>query len=138
MSEIVLTDPLEILYRQINPHFLLEGEFTSQIFEVTPKDNGELSIDQGTRASAKEAFDRFMSQDGVNSVGVTHVTVADCTDVDLQAIDKPSALNPAHGFVDFRGVPARKAQKKKARHLKIAAIAYGWDYQAIPNESSSR
>jgi len=127
-DEVLLTVDGEILFRQINPAFLVEGEFTSQIFEVTPKDQGELSIDQQRLSSAKEAHERFVGQ-GYASAGVTHVTVGECSALELNSYHKPETLNPAHGFIDFRETPSKQARKKKARKLKLAAQRHGLDYE---------
>ena len=58
----MLVDLAEELYRQVNPNFVQGDMLTSQVFEATRKDQGQLSVNRATKTTAKAAFDKSSMQ----------------------------------------------------------------------------
>lgn len=56
--------PDTLLLRQINPTFVQCGRVTSQAFRPTPKDEFYLSVDNGDRLAAEDAWRRFTEDQG--------------------------------------------------------------------------
>ena len=60
-----LTDPGEVLFRQVHPSWIQAGKPTSQAFRPTPKDRGLLSVSRSSKTTASAAFelhnDQFVS-----------------------------------------------------------------------------
>ena len=74
---VQLTDQDEILFRQIHPNFVEEdGQPSSQPFQPTEKDAGQLSVDRSSLTTAAAAFALFTS-DGHASVAVYGLSVAE-------------------------------------------------------------
>ncbi|MFJ5707946.1 hypothetical protein [Streptomyces sp. NPDC093105] len=130
-SEIV--DQGEKLWRQVHPIWIQEGRVTSQLFSPTPKDSGELSVTRASVVSAEESHGHHTGVMGLKSVGVYSVDVAEVRDVELRAVDDSGVDDgaerpPGHAFVDFKGVPSAKQQKKRASILRDKAEKRGWQY----------
>lgn len=124
-----IEDPDEELLRQVHPSFLHAGRPSSQAFRPTPKDAGRLSVDRGSRTTARDSFERHTAR--FASVGVWAVTVAEVTDVDLQAHEEPLEENPAHAYIDFAG-HSRNGVRRAATVLARAAADRGALYQVPP------
>ena len=69
-----------LLYRQVSPSWLVNGDFTSQTFLPTRKDNGFLSVYDGDRITAEDSWRHFVGALGRPSAGVAAVSVAECND----------------------------------------------------------
>ena len=101
-EELLLTDPSEVLYRQVHPSWIKpNGSFSSQVFKPTPKDKGCLSVDRSSKISAHTSFEGHQSF-GV-SVAILGVTVGRVTDVGLASFDDVLADKPAHSYIDMTG-----------------------------------
>jgi hypothetical protein len=55
-AERRLDDADELLYRQVHPQWIVDGEPSSQAFKPTKKDEGMLSIALGSQTTAEDAF----------------------------------------------------------------------------------
>lgn len=124
----------ELLFRQIHPSFIEDGEPSSQPFRPTPKDDNKLSVDRGEISTAQESFELHTSTKGLASVGVYGLTVAEFSSQSIECFSDPiegspgAPANPAHAFADY-GPHAGSAQKNIAKRLKHAAIARGCLYK---------
>lgn len=119
----------ELLHRQVHPNHLVAGRPSSGAFSPTKKDQGKLSVDRNTKASADESF-RVFVRAGFSSAGVWSVTAAECEEarlpVEYDPVKEPYP-NDAHSFVDFRGL-TRSQARSKAQLLAHAADARGCQY----------
>jgi hypothetical protein len=103
------------------------GRPTSQAFRPTPKDDGKLSVDDGSKIEAKASWQRFTGTLGFQSVGVLAVTVAECSEQELPVVaDAEPYLE--HCFIDFTGLLKRTAEKK-AKVLASHAVQRGWLFE---------
>lgn len=129
----LLDDVDELLHRQVHPSFMQKGRVSSQAFRPTPKDENQLSISRGSMTTAEEAY---TEEKELESVGVWSVTVGECQTVELKAFHQPvnePIPDPAHGFIDFRGV-GNKPKEKKTKRLAAMARARGCQYVPPPEE----
>ncbi len=74
-----LSDPDELLHRQVHPAFIRNGRVGSQAFKPTPKDEGKLSVSRGAIASAQQAFLLYTEELKLPSAGAWSVSVAECS-----------------------------------------------------------
>jgi hypothetical protein len=125
----LLTDLDEVLFRQVHPSWLDNGEPTSQAFAPTPKDEGRLSIAQGSLTSAENAYKHYTTVQRLESAGTWAVTVGEAAAVELESFDDHEDDPPAHGFIDFGGL-SRRAAKRKAMVLAGQARQRGRLYPA--------
>jgi hypothetical protein len=124
-----LSGETEILFRQIHPQFMENGEPTSQAFGPTAKDEGKLSVDRSALTDAKGSYDLYLRM-GQSSAAVFGITVGEFRSQDLtchsdpieETVQRPG--NSAHSVVDFKKFGASQ-QKTKAKRLKLVAIARG-------------
>lgn len=119
--------PDTLLLRQIHPSFVQEGRVTSQAFRPTPKDELHLSVDNGDRVSAEQAWRRFIANPACTSVGVQALAHSDCTAHELTVIEDGQPY-PEHCSIDFSAFD-KKTVEKKAKLLRAAAEARGWLYR---------
>jgi len=118
----------ELLWRQVNPHFVHGGRVSSQVFKPTPKDEGLLSVARSSRTTAEDAFHHHVKILGFVSAGVLAVSVGECLGESLTSYEQPLPDNPAHAVVDFR-VLSDKDRERKAKRLAAAARSRGFTYQ---------
>ena len=118
--------PDTLLFRQVNPSWIKEGQVTSQLFRPTRKDEKRTSVYDGDQVTAQESYCHYTVELGYRSVGVVAVTVTECEDQNLTAIPDPDMF-PAHALIDFRGY-SNNDIIKKAICLKRAAMERGWQY----------
>jgi hypothetical protein len=133
-----ITSDSERLYRQVHPKWVDEaGRISSQAFEVFDKDEGLLSVHQGSKVgSAKEAFDRFiLNRNVMRSHGVAVVTRAECHVLQLPAFEDPipegdpnRPTDDAHAVISFRLHVAGAQQRNRWKKLRDAAQVNGWQY----------
>ena len=139
MSELVnpFIDAEELLHRQVHPEFIQAGEVTSQAFRPFPRDDGKLSVDRNTLASAQEAYERHIQkidpvkQTNLESAGTWSVSVAECLELELPPISDPIAEpepNPAHCLIQFSDYSGSQ-RKKRAKKLCDKAIKRGATYR---------
>lgn len=116
------------LHRQVHPSWVQQGRVTSQVFRPTPKDNKRLSVYDGSRITAKEAWKHYTNQLGHDSIGVLAVTVTECLIRDLRVVPDPGTFSE-HILIDFTGLSGNEIIRT-SKYLTIAAMARGWQYRA--------
>jgi hypothetical protein len=122
-----LGDPGELLFRQVHPNWIVDGIPSSQAFKPTKKDKGKLSVALGSKTDAGGAYRQHVEVLGFGSVGTWAVTVGEASAAERHSFPDPLDNDPAHGFVDFRGL-TRGAVEKAARILLARANARGCLY----------
>ncbi len=119
-----------LLYRQVNPGWIREGRITSQAFKPTAKDQKKLSVYDGDRMTAQQAYRHYTHQLGLTSVGVMALTVAEWWQQKLPVTCYPEPF-PEHVVIDFRDC-SNADIKTKAKYLTRAAVLRGWQYLVDP------
>jgi len=130
-----LTDGHEILFRQIHPDLVQDGEPSSSAFRPKEADDNKLSVDRSAVTSVQAAY-RLYTGNGYKSVAVYGVSVAEfgahgipCEEDPLAATELLTA-NPAHAFASFDGLRGSK-QRTLAKRIKKVAIARGILHPAL-------
>jgi hypothetical protein len=117
-----------LLHRQVNPSWVQQGRVTSQVFKPTSKDNLRLSVYDGDQVNAFQAWLHYTIELGFASIGVLAVTVAECGALDLPVEPDPEPF-PSHAVIRFDACTPSQVEKK-AKRLKAAGEARGWQHQA--------
>ena len=99
----------------------------NQAFRPTKSDVGQLSVDRGSRTDAEKSFVRHTETFGLKSVGVWGLRVGEVIDGGLDTIEDEFPENPAHCFIDFRGL-SRGQCEGKSKILRRHAVARGCLY----------
>lgn len=115
-----------LLYRQVNPHWVINGEPNSQTFMPTRKDQGLLSVYDGDQITPVDSWHHFTGVLGYASAGVAAVSLAECQAQQLAVHPDPESF-PEHALIDFTGL-SRSQRERKAAQLKAAALARGWQF----------
>lgn len=123
----LLTDAAEMLYRQVHPSWVQDGQPTSQAFVPTNKDSGKLSVYRGSLTTPQGSFTHYTAVLGYKSAGTWGFTGGEAGDAGLSCHAEPLPDNQAHGFVDFRRL-SNKDAKSKGKLLLAAARARGCLY----------
>jgi hypothetical protein len=124
-----LTNGAEILFRQIHPDLIQDGEPSSSNFCPKESDKDLLSVDRSTLTTAAAAFDLFTSN-ALKSVAVYGVSVDEFDKQGIPCEEDPLAAtaelkaNPSHALASFFGF-GRSKQKTLAKRIKQAALARG-------------
>ena len=128
MSE-KLSDEAEVLYRQIHPNFMQDGQPSSDRFRPSELDEGQLSLDRASMTTPADSHGLY-TENGYASAAVFGVSVGEfgaesinCLSDPLKATEKQKA-NPAHALADYNGHEAKK-HKTIAKRLKQKAVARG-------------
>ena len=116
-----------LLYRQVNPSWMQNGRVTSQAFKPTKKDQGCLSVYDGSQITAEDSWRDYTTRIGYPSAGVIAVTVVECQTEDLQVIPDPMSF-PEHVVIDFQNLGRRQVERK-AKILHAHAVQRGWQYR---------
>jgi len=116
------------LLRQVHPSFVQNGQITSQVFRPTPKDESQLSVENGELISAVASFERFVASGENRSVGVMAVTFGECSSLALAVIEDGDPY-PEHCSIDFGGKHAGQIERA-SKILKHQAQARGWLHRA--------
>lgn len=116
-----------LLYRQVHPDWIQDGRATSQTFRPTPKDEQRLSIHDGDRISAADAWRQYTNQ-GLESHGVIAVTKGECDLFKLAVLPNPLPGSPEHMLIDFTGKSGNQT-KRIARRLTRIANDRGWIFR---------
>lgn len=124
----LLTDGAELLYRQVHPSWIKDGQPSSQAFKPTTKDEGRLSTARAAKITAEAAFIHHTGTLGLASAGSWAVTVGEvgADPVPLQAFADPveePKPDPAHAYIAYP--EDRKAIDIKAKLLKVKAHQRG-------------
>ena len=118
-----ITDVDELLFRQVNPNWVREGRVSSQAFRPMPKDEGRLSVDRGSLTTPAASFTLFTEGLGLASAGTWAITVGECKDYGLLALEDPLSSPPepvanlAHALVSFKEVSSRSQIEAKGQKL---------------------
>lgn len=112
-----------LLLRQIHPVWVVEGRVTSQAYTPFPKDNGQLSVDDGDRIDAERSYVRYSGR--FSSIGIQAVSRSECDELQLPVLDDPLVDNPEHLLIDFTSY-TRADIKAKAKILRGKAELRGW------------
>jgi len=129
-------DQQTLLHRQVNPSFIQSGRVTSQVFRPTPKDEGMLSVSDGSKITAESAYLRFILVPQCRSKGVLSVSVEECCAQGVLPVPDPieemehQLSQPDHCFIDFRNISSGRIDKI-ATQLRNYAIARGWSYGPV-------
>jgi hypothetical protein len=126
-DEQQLEDQQEILWRQIHPGFLHDGEVSSQAFRPTPKDDGKVSMRRQAFGAGRAYVDH--QRLGFRTAGTWGVSVGEVMHTQARAVDDASAPGrpEAHAYIDYRHLNRRQTEAT-AKLLKVAAIARGRAY----------
>jgi hypothetical protein len=118
-----------LLYRQVNPAFIQQGNISSQAFRPTPKDNNRLSVYDGDLISAKDSHEHFTLVIGCLSAGVLAVSVQECLGENLPVISDPETFDE-HALIDFteHSLISKGSVIRKAETLRKYAVNRGWCY----------
>lgn len=119
-----------LLWRQVHPSWVQEGRVTSQVFQPTPKDDYRLSVYDGDRITAEAAWSHYTEQLRFASVGVLAVTCGECQQQALAVVPDPQRF-PEHAVIGFAGL-SRADLRRKAQHLRAAAVQRGWQHRPEP------
>jgi hypothetical protein len=116
-----------LLLRQIHPTFIQNGRVTSQAFRPTPKDENQLSVDNGDMISPEESWKRFSEQPECTSSGVMAVSQCECSTSALIVIEDGIPY-PEHCYFDFAPFSSKQASKI-GKKLAAKAHERGWLHQ---------
>lgn len=114
----------EPLYRQVPPPWVDDNQPTSQAFRPTKKDKGELSVALGSLTTPQGAYVHHTVALKLQSAGTWALTVGEARQASLQSFAQPLADSPAHGFIDFKGL-SRKEAERRSKLLVSKARARG-------------
>lgn len=119
----VLTDAEEVLFRQIHPNFIHNGQPASDRFKPQPNDAGMMSVDRGslTTASASHAL---YTKAGSQSAAVFGVSVSEFGEEGIRCEENVLLENPAHAVANFNPHPAYE-HKNISKRLTRKAVARG-------------
>jgi hypothetical protein len=117
-----------LLHRQVNPAWIQSGRVTSQAFKPTAKDNRRLSVYDGDKINAADAWQHYTGSLCFSSAGVITVRVDECQSLELESESDPTPF-PEHAVIIF-GEFSNAETEKKAKQLKAFALARGWQFQA--------
>lgn len=137
-SAAPLSDQQEMLFRQVHPHFVRDGRPSSQAFRPTKKDEGKLSVARGSLTTAEDAFRHHTERLQLPSAGTWGVLVGECKEQGLQTFPDPVTApperfpDPAHAYVDFRGLSTSQAE---ARGARLTRYAIGRDSLYLPRKT---
>ena len=123
--------PDMLLFRQVNPNWVRAGRVTSQAFAPTKKDRKRLSVYDGDKITAEDAWKHYVRKLELESVGVLAVTVAECDGQALPAESDPDQF-VGHAVIKFDN-NSNSQIERKAKHLKRLAEKRGWQYRAEEN-----
>lgn len=118
-----------MLHRQVNPSWIQNNRVTSQAFKPTPKDKGLLSVYDGDKITAEEAWEHFTTTLKFESVGSLALTVRECSDNELPVEPKPEQF-PEHVVINFTAFGGNQVEKK-AKKLRSIADTRGWQYRGM-------
>lgn len=124
-------NPDDLVYRQIHPTHAPDGTPSSQAFNPTPKDQGQLSVDDASLVTAEGSWNHFTQELGFQSAGTWAVSFEEVKSVeDLRLVKAPLGDNLAHCLIDFSKVSSKGQMKKRAQLLAIKSSARGCLFQA--------
>lgn len=134
-GEIEIEDSEELLWRQVNPQFLHNGQVTSQAFRPSPEDQGLLSTSRQYKQTAHGAFEFHVNVRRYESAGTWALSIGEVRSAGLRAIDDgesdtgpPAPCPPGHTSIDFRPF-GKSAIRKKSAGMSFHANLRGCMYR---------
>jgi hypothetical protein len=129
-------NPNDLVYRQVHPSHAPDGTPSSQAFNPTPKDEGQLSVDDAGFVTAEGSWNHFTNGLGFKSIGTWALSVEEIETAEgLKLIkspvvdaDNPEKNNPAHCLLDFNDLESKGERKRRAQKLAIKASARGCQF----------
>lgn len=129
----------KLLHRQIHPSFVVNDIVSNQaftedslivsssVFNPTEKDKDKLSVYNGNKFSAKEAYEHFAPE--YTSYGVLSLTEEEILSVTpLTSIDDDIPFD-GHSHIDFSQVTSKNQKTKRAGKLRDLAVKRNWTYK---------
>lgn len=131
-------DSSDLVYRQVHPTHAPGGNPSSQAFNPTPKDQGQLSLDNAGLVTAEHSWSHFTKNLGFQSAGTWALSLEEIQaagDLELfmsPVVDPEDATrsNPAHCLLDFNRIASKGERKRRAQRLAIQASTRGCLFQA--------
>ncbi|MET3499645.1 hypothetical protein ABIC45_001236 [Mucilaginibacter rubeus] len=130
-----------LLHRQVHPAWVQDNQLSSQVFETgvtniptgitsqvfapTPKDENKLSVYNGEKFSAEEAYNHYVLE--LESAGVVSVTVEEANSTTLQCVEDNVPFD-GHSYIDFADLGTNQV-KAKAKILKNFANKRNWTFR---------
>ena len=124
-----LSDASELLFRQIHPKFLQDGEPSSDRFRPSELDQNLMSVDRSALTTA-EASHSLYTAGGKKSAAVFGLTVGEFGSESIECLSDPIKAggdqpeNPAHAVADYSKYSTSQ-QKVIAKKLKRLAVERG-------------
>lgn len=123
-GDATLTDPDELLFRQVHPSFIRDGRVSSQAFRPTPKDRKMLSVARASKTTAQAAFELHTQCNKLTSAGTWAVSVSECQALNLPArpdeVSEGDCPDPAHAVIEFSALSNSKIEAQGARLARHA------------------
>ena len=117
-----------LVHRQVNPAWIQSGRVTSQVFKPTAKDNRRLSVYDGDKINALDAWQHYTGALCFSSAGVISVSVGECQSLELASESDPIPF-PEHALIIF-GEFSNAETEKRSKQLRAFALTRGWQFQA--------
>jgi hypothetical protein len=118
-----------LLFRQVHPSWVQDGQITSQVFIPTPKDQKMLSAYDGDLISAEGSWMHFTNELGNESHGVVAVSYEECMNQAVEPKSDPETFNE-HVLIDYTQHPDNRIKKRISQELKASARQRGWLFRA--------
>ncbi|MDI9879859.1 hypothetical protein [Flectobacillus longus] len=128
-----------LLHRQINPSFVVNDIVSNQAFientltissgafNPTEKDEDKLSVYNGEKFSAKDAYEHYTTN--FKSHGVLSLTVEEVESIPPLSSTEDNIPFDGHCYVDFSSVTSKNQKLKKAGKLRDIAVKRNWTYK---------
>jgi hypothetical protein len=116
-----------LLLRQIHPNWVRESRATSAAFYPTQKDDGKLSVSDGTKISPQEAWEKHTTR--LHSEGTMAITVGESEGQKLVIEPDPLPNQEEHVLLNFVNLTTHSQIKSAAKMLALMANNRGWLYR---------
>ena len=127
-----LTNPDELLFRQIHPSCMHNGAPASDRFKPQPSDGGMMSVDRGSLTTPSASHALYIGN-GLQSAAVYGVAVNEFSSENIECVEDPIAgtdtavKNPAHALADYT-LHEEKKWKTISKRLWRNAVGRGQLY----------
>ena len=118
-----------LLYRQVHPNCIQNGEITRLAFIPSRNHDKQLSVYNGELITAKDAWEHHTTEYGYESVGVVAVSCGECGEQNLPVTPDPDTF-PSHAIISFQHHTTTQIKRRIASELAAYARERGWQYQA--------
>jgi hypothetical protein len=128
----------ELIWRQVHPNFIVNGEVTRQAFGPSSGDAGQMSVDRSSIVTAEEAHQFFTAVAKRQSAGSWAVSTTEVqesgsrtvSDVERSRLSDAPPMSPGHAYIDFRSLD-RSGQRIASSALLLAAIERGRQHPPV-------